>query len=48
MVGFIALLGFVAPAAGCASRVPPPNDQWAAAQADVGRAQAGGAPDVPD
>jgi hypothetical protein len=32
----------------CASSFPPPNDQWAAAQADVGRAQAGGAPDVPD
>ena len=26
----------------------PPNDEWAAAQADVGRAEAGGAPDVPD
>jgi len=25
-----------------------PNDEWAAAQADVGRAEAGGAPDVPD
>ena len=32
----------------CASSVPPPNDQWAAAQADVGRAQAGGAPQSPD
>jgi Domain of unknown function (DUF4398) len=32
----------------CASSVPPPNDQWAAAQADVGRAQAGGAPQGPD
>jgi hypothetical protein len=26
----------------------PPNDEWAAAQADVGRAQSGGAPTVPD
>jgi|HubBroStandDraft_1064217.scaffolds.fasta_scaffold121358_2 hypothetical protein len=36
--------------AGCASNggLPPPNEEWAAAQADVGRAQAGGAPDVPD
>jgi hypothetical protein len=33
---------------GCGESVPPPNDQWAAAQADVGRAQAGGAPDVPE
>ena len=32
----------------CAGSVPPPNDQWAAAEADVGRAQAGGAPQVPD
>ena len=27
-------------AVGCAASVPPPNDQWSAAQADVGRAQA--------
>jgi hypothetical protein len=33
---------------GCGSSVPPPNDQYAAAQADVGRAQAGGAPGIPD
>jgi hypothetical protein len=32
----------------CGSSMPPPNDEWAAAQADVGRAEAGGAPDVPD
>jgi hypothetical protein len=32
----------------CASSYPPPNDEWAAAQMDVGRAQSGGAPDVPD
>jgi hypothetical protein len=32
----------------CGSSVPPPNDQWAAAQADVGRAQSGGAPENPD
>jgi hypothetical protein len=34
--------------AACASSFPPPNDEWAAAQVDVGRAQAGGAPSVPD
>jgi hypothetical protein len=33
---------------GCASSMPPPTDQWAAAQADVGRAQEGGAPQVPE
>jgi hypothetical protein len=32
----------------CGSSVPPPSDEWAAAQADVGRAQSGGAPGVPD
>jgi len=32
----------------CGSSLPPPNDAWAAAQADLGRAQAGGAPAVPD
>ncbi len=31
----------------CASNVPPPNDQWSAAQVDVGRAQAS-AQSVPD
>jgi hypothetical protein len=31
----------------CGGSVPPPNDQWAAAQADVGRAQSGGAPEYP-
>ncbi len=34
--------------AGCTSVVPPPNDQWSAAQVEVGRAQAGGAPAVPE
>jgi len=33
---------------GCGSSVPPPNDQYAAAEADVGRAQAGGAPGIPE
>ena len=35
-------------AAGCGASFPPPNDEWAAAQADVGRAEAGGAPAVPN
>jgi hypothetical protein len=35
-------------ALGCGGSVPPPQDQWAIAQADIGRAQAGGAPDVPE
>jgi hypothetical protein len=34
--------------AGCGGTFPPPNDEWAAAQTDVGAAQAGGAPNVPD
>lgn len=34
--------------AACSSAVPPPNDQWSAAQVEIGRAQAGGAPGVPD
>jgi hypothetical protein len=34
--------------AGCGASFPPPNDEWAAAQTDVGAAQAGGAPNVPD
>ena len=33
---------------GCGTTLPPPSDEWAAAQADVGRAQSGGAPTVPD
>ena len=41
----VALGGLVA---SCTSVVPPPNDQWSAAQVELGRAQAGGAPAVPD
>ena len=44
----IALACATALASACGSSIPPPNDEWAAAQADVGRAQAGGAPSVPD
>ena len=32
----------------CGGSLPAPSDEWAAAQADVGRAQSGGAPSVPD
>jgi hypothetical protein len=32
----------------CAASIPPPNDLWAAAQADVGRAQSAGAAQTPD
>jgi hypothetical protein len=42
----IALLSTLA--AACGSSLPPPNDEWAQAQADLGRAEAGGAPSVPD
>jgi len=35
-------------AAACGGSFPPPNDEWAAAQTDVGAAEAGGAPNVPD
>jgi hypothetical protein len=35
-------------AIGCGSSFPPPNDEWAAAQSDVGAANAGGATGVPD
>jgi hypothetical protein len=34
--------------AACGSSFPPPNDEYSAAQADVGRAETGGAPGVPD
>jgi hypothetical protein len=42
------LLIISAATAACGASFPPPNDEWAAAQADVGRAEAGGAPNVPD
>ncbi|HEX8789962.1 MAG TPA: DUF4398 domain-containing protein [Polyangiaceae bacterium] len=38
----------VVAATACGSSVPPPNDQWAAAQADLGRAEASGAASNPD
>jgi hypothetical protein len=44
LYGAIAL----AAAVGCGSSVPPPNDAWAAAQTDLGRAEASGAQANPD
>jgi len=35
-------------AVACGGSIPPPNDEWSAAQTDVGRAESGGAPAVPD
>ncbi len=32
----------------CGASIPPPSDEWAAAQNDIGKAEAGGAPNVPD
>jgi hypothetical protein len=46
---WLVVLAVAALDVGCgSSALPPPNDQWAAAEADVGRAQAGGAPAVPE
>jgi multidrug efflux pump subunit AcrA (membrane-fusion protein) len=38
------LVGTVA----CGASLPPPNTEWAEANNDVGKAEAGGAPSVPD
>jgi hypothetical protein len=47
-LAWMALGGFAtACVAGCASSAPPPNDQWAAANEQIGRATAT-APAVPD
>ncbi|MBV9945457.1 MAG: DUF4398 domain-containing protein [Myxococcales bacterium] len=42
----IALAGLVL--AACGASLPPPNTEWAEANNDVGKAEAGGAPDVPE
>jgi hypothetical protein len=42
------VVAFAGLEAACASSFPPPNDEWAGAQKEVGRAQASGALDVPD
>jgi hypothetical protein len=34
--------------AACGASLPPPNTEWAEANNDVGKAEAGGAPVVPD
>jgi hypothetical protein len=45
----IATFGLLAVAvAACGASFPPPNTEWAEANNDVGKAEAGGAPDVPD
>jgi hypothetical protein len=46
ILSVVILFGFCGACGG--PSLPPPNDEWAAAQADVGRAQASGAPTVPD
>jgi hypothetical protein len=48
MKSWILILGAASVCAGCGGSIPPPNDAFAAAQADVGRAEAGGAQAVPD
>ena len=48
LVPLASLACIVSFALACGGSIPPPNDEWAAAQADVGRAEAGGAPGVPD
>jgi hypothetical protein len=48
-IATIVTLSMVAVAsAACGGTLPPPTDAWAAAQTDVGAAEAGGAPNVPD
>jgi hypothetical protein len=34
--------------AACGGSLPPPNDEWSAAQAEVARAEGGGSEGVPD
>jgi hypothetical protein len=45
-IATIALLAVLT--AACGSSFPPPNDEYSAAKTDVGRAESGGAPSVPD
>ncbi len=48
-ISMVALLSTMALAvAGCGGSLPAPNDEFAAATSDVGAANAGGAPSVPD
>jgi hypothetical protein len=39
---------FAVGVAACGASFPPPNTEWAEAQNDVGKAESGGAPSVPD
>jgi hypothetical protein len=47
-VGTLSLLVGLIGLTACGSSFPPPNDEWSAAQADLGRAEGGGASNVPD
>ena len=48
LLGMVCGLALAPASLACGASVPPPNDQWAAAHDDLGRAQAGGAPENPD
>jgi hypothetical protein len=43
LVGCVSFMGVA-----CGGTLPPPNGEYEAAQQDLGRAEAGGAPNVPD
>jgi hypothetical protein len=45
---FATIALFALGVAACGASLPPPNTEWAEANNDVGKAEAGGAPDVPD
>lgn len=44
----LACLTLIGAAVACGSSIRPPTDQWAAAQADLGRAESSGAANDPD
>lgn len=46
VVAFAGCMSFMGVA--CGGTLPPPNGEYEAAQQDLGRAEAGGAPNVPD
>lgn len=48
MIGLLSVAALSLASVACGGSFPPPNDEYSAAQADVGRAEAGGAPNVPD
>ncbi len=48
MISFTAMAAVFGLSTACGSAIPPPNSEYEAAQQDVGRAEAGGAPGVPD